>query len=69
MFFTLALLSLFIFLGPNFTVAPGYEYAYTLGTCVVGFVNLFAPGSGGPNESFCDFLMVGYGYADFFFTS
>jgi hypothetical protein len=43
--------------GPNFTVAPGYEYAYSLGTCVVGFINLFTTG---PNESFCDFLMVNH---------
>lgn len=42
---------------PNFTVAPGYEHAYTLGTCLVGFVNLFTVG--GPSESFCDFLMGG----------
>lgn len=47
---------LILILGPNFTVAPGYEHAYTLGTCLVGFVNLFTVG--GPSESFCDFLMV-----------
>jgi hypothetical protein len=52
--------------GPNFTVAPGYEYAYSLGTCVIGFVNLFA--AGGPNESFCDYLLVGHIlFVDFLF--
>ncbi|KAF8874988.1 hypothetical protein BD779DRAFT_1564823 [Infundibulicybe gibba] len=42
---------------PNFSVSPGYELAYTLGTCLVGFGNINPPG--GPDVSYCHYLMAG----------
>ncbi|KAJ8516224.1 hypothetical protein ONZ45_g6434 [Pleurotus djamor] len=42
---------------PNFTVPPGFEQAYFLGTCLVGFINLNS--AGGPSESYCHYLMAG----------
>ncbi|KAF4600351.1 hypothetical protein EYR38_004976 [Pleurotus pulmonarius] len=42
---------------PNFVVPPGFERTYSLGTCLVGFVNLNP--DGGPDLGFCDYLMAG----------
>ncbi|KAF8889931.1 hypothetical protein BD779DRAFT_309907 [Infundibulicybe gibba] len=42
---------------PNFTVAPGFEQTFTLGTCVMAFQNK-NPG-GGPSVSYCYYLMAG----------
>lgn len=42
--------------GPNFTVSPGFEQVYSLGTCAVGLIN-FNP-AGGPDVAFCHYLMV-----------
>ncbi|KAJ8697479.1 hypothetical protein PTI98_004282 [Pleurotus ostreatus] len=43
--------------GPNFTVPPGFEQIYSLGTCAVGLIN-FNP-VGGPDVAFCHYLMAG----------
>jgi len=42
---------------PNFSVLPGYERQYTLGTCLVGFANLNP--TGGATLSYCDYLVGG----------
>ncbi|KDQ28648.1 hypothetical protein PLEOSDRAFT_173284 [Pleurotus ostreatus PC15] len=42
---------------PNFTVPPGFEQIYSLGTCAVGLIN-FNP-VGGPDVAFCHYLMAG----------
>ncbi|KAF8877696.1 hypothetical protein BD779DRAFT_1677202 [Infundibulicybe gibba] len=42
---------------PNFIVSPGFERTYSIGTCLVGFVNLNP--TGGPDVSYCDYLMAG----------
>ncbi|KAL4262931.1 Hydrophobin [Pleurotus pulmonarius] len=42
---------------PNFTVPPGFEQVYSLGTCAVGLINFNAPG--GPDVAFCHYLMAG----------
>ncbi|KAF8876746.1 hypothetical protein BD779DRAFT_1677643 [Infundibulicybe gibba] len=43
---------------PNFTVQPGFEHQYSLGTCLVGAANLNS--AGGPSISFCDYLIGGF---------
>ncbi|KAL4260531.1 hypothetical protein AB1N83_007181 [Pleurotus pulmonarius] len=42
---------------PSFVVSPGFERTYSLGTCLVGLVNLNPVG--GPDLAFCDYLMAG----------
>ncbi|KAF8876742.1 hypothetical protein BD779DRAFT_135487 [Infundibulicybe gibba] len=42
---------------PNFTVPPGFEQQYSLGTCLAGFANL--NDANGPSISFCDYLIGG----------
>ncbi|KAF8885209.1 hypothetical protein BD779DRAFT_1673843 [Infundibulicybe gibba] len=42
---------------PNFSVPPGFEQQYSLGTCLTGFANINP--IGGPTLSFCNYLMAG----------
>ncbi|KAF8885210.1 hypothetical protein BD779DRAFT_1673844 [Infundibulicybe gibba] len=42
---------------PNFSVPPGFEQQYSLGTCLTGFANLNP--AGGPTLSYCDYLVGG----------
>jgi len=41
----------------NFSVLPGFELQYSLGTCLTGFANLNP--SGGATLEYCDYLMGG----------